>query len=60
MKKHLVIYGILIALFIAYNLFFRSPDPRLDTVISILGTSIIFGYIAFMALVLLRKMRSKK
>lgn len=60
MKKHLYIYGFLIFVFVAYNLFFRAQDDRVDTAINILGASVIFGYIAWMAFVLLRKMRRNK
>lgn len=60
MKKHLYIYGFLILLFVVYNLFFRVPEERTDAAINILGASIIFGYIAWMAFVLLKKMRNSK
>lgn len=60
MKKHLLIYGILILLFVAYNLFFQAADERIDTAINILGASIIFGYIAWMAFVVLKRMRANK
>jgi len=60
MKKHLAFYGILIILFIVYNLFFQVEDPKTNTAFSILFSSIIFGYIAYMAFVLLKKMGKNK
>lgn len=60
MKKHLYIYGILILIFVVYNLFFRVEDERTDAAINILATAIIFQYIAWMAFVLLKKMRNKQ
>lgn len=60
MKKHLYIYAVLVILFIVYNLFFQIQDERTNTAVNILLGSIIFGYIAYMAVVLLKKMKSKK
>ncbi|WP_370898853.1 hypothetical protein [Chryseobacterium gossypii] len=57
MKPQLIIFAILIAGFIVYNFFFRIEDDRINTVINILYASILFGYIAFMALSLLKKMK---
>lgn len=60
MKKHLFIYGCLITIFIIYNFFFKIEDPRTNTAINIIFASTIFGYIAYMAFVLLKRMRGKK
>ena len=57
MKPHLIVFAILIAGFIAYNLFFRIEDDRTNTVVNIMSASILFGYISFMAFSLLKKMR---
>lgn len=60
MKKHLTIYAILIVIFIMYNFFFQIEDPRINTAVNILFASILFGYIAFMAFVLFKKLGKKK
>lgn len=60
MKKHIAIYGVLILLFIAYNFFFKADDLRINTAINIIFASFIFGYIAYLAIVLLKKMGKKK
>ncbi|CAI8915144.1 hypothetical protein [Chryseobacterium sp. MYb7] len=57
MKPQLIIFAILIVGFISYNLFFQSPDDRTNTVINITFASILFGYISFMAYILLKKMK---
>ncbi|MBB6372263.1 hypothetical protein [Chryseobacterium shigense] len=57
MKPHLIIFAILIAAFITYNLFFRIEDDRMNTVVNIILASILFGYISFMAYSLLKKMK---
>ncbi|RLJ23513.1 hypothetical protein CLU97_4272 [Chryseobacterium sp. 7] len=57
MKPQLIIFAILIAGFISYNLFFQSHDDRTNTVINIAFASILFGYISFMAYTLLKKMK---
>ncbi|MCJ7934729.1 MAG: hypothetical protein MUW56_14150 [Chryseobacterium sp.] len=57
MKPQLIIFAILIAGFIAYNLFFRSLDDRTNTAINIVFASVLFGYISFMAYSLLKKMK---
>lgn len=59
MKKHLIIYAVLIAIFIVYNFFFQIEDPRINTAVNILFASILFGYIAFMAFVLYKKLGKK-
>ncbi|MDQ0595581.1 hypothetical protein QFZ37_003950 [Chryseobacterium ginsenosidimutans] len=57
MKPHLIVFGILIAGFIFYNLFFKISDDRTNTIINILYASILFAYISFMAFSLIRKMK---
>ncbi|MGN7759713.1 MULTISPECIES: hypothetical protein [Chryseobacterium] len=57
MKPHLIVFAVLIAAFIAYNLFFRIEDDRMNTVVNITLASILFGYISFMAYSLLKKMK---
>lgn len=57
MKPQLIIFAVLIAGFIAYNIFFQSQDDRTTTVINIVFASLLFGYIAFMAYSLLKKMK---
>ncbi|MGG5209791.1 FeoB-associated Cys-rich membrane protein [Chryseobacterium sp. MIQD13] len=57
MKPHLIVFAILIAIFIAYNFFFRIEDDRMNTIVNIILASILFGYIAFMAYSLLKKMK---
>ncbi|MBL1223302.1 hypothetical protein JET18_20850 [Chryseobacterium sp. L7] len=57
MKPHLIVFAVLIAAFIAYNFFFRIEDDRMNTVANIVLASILFGYIAFMAYALLKKMK---
>jgi len=60
MKKHLTVYAVLIALFIIYNIFFKAEDVRTNTAINILFASVLFGYIGYMALVLIKKMGKNK
>lgn len=55
MKKHLIIYGILVTLFIIYNAFFQVKDEVLNEILNIIFSSILFLYIAIMAWVLLKK-----
>jgi len=57
MKPQLIIFGVLVAGYIIYNLFLQIPDDRTNTIVNILFASIIFAYIAFMAFSLLRKMK---
>ncbi|WP_346984178.1 hypothetical protein [Chryseobacterium sp. POE27] len=57
MKIHLIIFGVLIAGFIIFNIFLQSGDDRTDTAINIIYASILFAYISFMAFSLLKKMR---
>ncbi|WP_162838169.1 MULTISPECIES: hypothetical protein [Chryseobacterium] len=57
MKIHLIIFAVLIAGFISYNVFFEAEDERINTIINILYASILFAYISFMAFALLKKMK---
>ncbi|MBQ0151304.1 MAG: hypothetical protein KBS61_00195 [Chryseobacterium sp.] len=57
MKPHLVVFAILIAGYIGYNLFFQVADDKTNTVINIIYASIIFAYISFMAFSVLKKMK---
>lgn len=57
MKPQLIIFGILIAGFIAYNLFFQLADDRTNTALNIIYASLLFAYISFMAYSLIRKMK---
>lgn len=57
MKPQLIIFGVLVAGYIIYNIFFQISDDRTNTVVNILFASIIFAYIAFMAFSLLKKMK---
>lgn len=57
MKKQLYIYAALIVLFLVYNFLLRASDERTDAAVNILLTSIIFGYIAYMATVLLKRLK---
>ncbi|WP_175547517.1 hypothetical protein [Chryseobacterium oranimense] len=57
MKPHLIVFAVLIAIFIAYNFFFRIEDDRMNTIVNIALASILFGYISFMAYSLLKKMK---
>ncbi|WP_417429560.1 hypothetical protein [Halpernia sp.] len=60
MKKQLIIYGILIIIFLVYNFFFKVADEKTNTAINILIASIIFGYIAYLAFTILKKMNQNK
>ncbi|QIY91050.1 hypothetical protein [Chryseobacterium gallinarum] len=57
MKPQLIIFAILIAGFITYNLFFQSQDDKTNTAVNIIYASVLFGYISFMAYSLLKKMK---
>lgn len=56
-KTNIIIFGVLIAGFIAYNLFFSAADERTHTVINIVYASALFGYIAFMAFRMLKQLK---
>jgi len=55
MKKQLIIYGILITIFIAFNIIKPIKDERTDTAVNILFASILFLYIAYIAYLVLKK-----
>jgi hypothetical protein len=57
MKPHLIVFAILITAFITYNFFFQIEDDRTNTAVNIILASVLFGYIAFMAYSLLKKMK---
>lgn len=57
MKPQLIIFGILIAGFVIFNLFFQLKDERSNTAVNIIYSSILFAYISFMAYSLIRKMK---
>lgn len=57
MKPQLIIFGILVAGYIIYNIFFQISDDRTNTIVNILFASIIFAYISFMAFSILKKMK---
>jgi hypothetical protein len=60
MKKQLTVYGILILIYLIYNFFFKVADEKINTAINILFASLIFGYIAYLAFTLLKKLNNKK
>ncbi len=57
MKTHIIIFGVLIAGFIAFNFFLQTGNDRTDTAVNIIYASVLFGYISFMAFSLLKKMK---
>ncbi len=57
MKKQLYIYIAIILLYIAYNQFFMIEDEKVNTLINILFASLLFGYMAYMAIVLLKRLK---
>lgn len=57
MKPQLFIFGILVAGYITYNLFFQIEDDKMNTAVNIIYASVIFAYMSFMAYSLLRKMK---
>lgn len=57
MKKQLYIYIVIISLYIAYNQFFMIEDEKVNTLINILFASMLFGYMAYMAIVLLKRLK---
>ena len=58
MRTQLYIYGVLVIIFIGYNQFFQAEDPKVNTIINILFGSILFLYIAYMAFLIVKKMKS--
>ena len=59
MKRQLYNYAGIILLYILYNQFFQVKDDRINTIINILFASFLFGYIAYMAIIILKKMKKK-
>lgn len=59
MKKQLYIYATLIIIYLIYNFFFKIEDEKINAGVDIIFASIIFGYIAFLAWGLLKKMNKK-
>lgn len=57
MKRQLYNYAGIIILYILYNQFFRVEDEKTNAIINILFASFLFGYIAYMAIVVLKKMK---
>ncbi|MEC5172153.1 MULTISPECIES: hypothetical protein [Chryseobacterium] len=57
MKIRLIIFGVLIAGFVVFNLFLQTGNERTDTAVNIIYASILFGYISFMAFSLIKKMK---
>ncbi len=57
MKKQLIIYGILILIYVSYNVFFRVEDDRMNAIINIVFVSFLFLYIAYIAFVMLRRLK---
>lgn len=57
MKKHLFIYAFLILAFVVFNLFGDLGSKRLNTAANLLLGSIIFGYISWIAIVVLFRMK---
>lgn len=59
MKKQLYLYAILIIVFILYNTVLKVEDGRINTIINIVFTSVLFLYIAYIAWVILKKMKNR-
>lgn len=57
MKRQLYNYAGIIILYVLYNQFFQVKDEKIDTIINILFASVLFGYIAYMGIILLIKMK---
>ena len=57
MKRQLYNYAGIIILYVLYNQFIQVKDEKIDTIINILFASVLFGYIAYMGIILLKKMK---
>lgn len=57
MKKQLYIYVVLIFMFVCYNLFFKLNDEREHTIVNILFSSVLFLYLTYIAVVILKKIK---
>lgn len=60
MRKYIYLYGILILLFIAFNLFFPLKDPVMNDAANILFGSVLFLYMAWMAYLILKRMQKSR
>jgi len=60
MKKHLIIYVILILIYFVYNQFIKIQNEKLRELVSIVFSSILFLYIALIAYIILKKTRKGK
>ncbi|AQX11151.1 hypothetical protein KRE40_11355 [Elizabethkingia meningoseptica] len=60
MKPHLIAYTILILLYFAYNQFFRVQNPQTNDLINIVFASFLFLYIAYIAFIILKRLKDKK
>ncbi|MCU7543343.1 hypothetical protein D1Z97_09770 [Riemerella anatipestifer] len=59
MKKQLYFYAILIIAFVLYNTVFKVEDDRVNAIVNIAFASILFLYIAYIAWVILKKMKNR-
>lgn len=57
MKTHLMIYGLLVMSFVAYNAFFQVEDVLSHEVINIIFASVLFLYIAIIAWKILKRIQ---
>ncbi len=57
MKKQLYIYAFFILLFAVYNIFFQVEDQKTNAVINILLSSFLFLYLAYLAYLILKKIK---
>ncbi|MDY3351718.1 hypothetical protein PG357_06935 [Riemerella anatipestifer] len=57
MKKQLCLYAILIIVFILYNTVLKVEDGRINAIVNIAFASVLFLYIAYIAWVILKKMK---
>lgn len=53
------VYMGMVLLYIAYNQFFAAEDEKVNTLINILFASLLFGYMAYMAILILKRMKKK-
>jgi len=59
MKKHLIVYAVLIVVYFIYNQFVKIQNEKLRELINIGFSSILFLYIAFIAYTILKKTKKK-
>ena len=59
MKTQLYYYIGIILMYIIYNQFFQIKDEKTNAIINILFASFLFGYIAFIAFKVLKKLKNK-